>query len=94
MCCGIDLLRFFFSVSLSFFVENNPRRPGGVGVCSVFSDLTWCSIPGYFLTVRRETQRTFLYRRLFVCLFVFFWGSSFASTLFVAGRFVSFFPCL
>jgi hypothetical protein len=48
VCCRIDLLRFFFSVSLSYFVENNPRRPGGVGVCSVFSDLTWCSIPGYF----------------------------------------------
>jgi hypothetical protein len=46
--CRIDLLRFFFSVSLSFFVEDNPRRPGGVGVCSVFSDLTWCSIPGCF----------------------------------------------
>jgi hypothetical protein len=48
VCGSIDLLRFFFFVSLSFFVENNPRRPGGVGVCSVFSDLTWCSIPGYF----------------------------------------------
>ncbi len=71
VCGSIDLLRFFFSVSLSFFVENNPRRPGGVGVCSVFSDLTWCSIPGLFLTVRRETQRTFLYRRL---VFFFFGG--------------------
>ncbi len=46
--CRIDLLRFFFSVSLSFFVENNPLRPGGEGVFSVFSDLTWCSIPGCF----------------------------------------------
>jgi hypothetical protein len=90
--CRIDLLRFFFSVSLSFFVEDNPRRPGGVGVCSVFSDLTWCSIPGCF-SYGTQWNSAHLSLSTFGC-FISFWALHLhLRSLWPGGLFGSFLVC-